>query len=225
VARPRSDIQHRILGAAAERFLHDGVDGASLRQIAQEAGTSVGMVSYYFATKDDLFVAVVEDKYRKLLGDITAALAPDAPFEAQVLRLYARFAALDDDEFRVLRVVLREALVASPRMPALLARFSHGHVPVVLGAVARAMATGEVRVDLHPAAVVAGLISSGLASQFFLRLAAPALPAPIELPSREDMARAMRDVLMRGVGAPDAAAKPAKVTAPTKRRGGRKGGA
>jgi AcrR family transcriptional regulator len=38
--------------------LGDGVDGASLREIAREAGTNIGMVVYYFATKDDLFLAV-----------------------------------------------------------------------------------------------------------------------------------------------------------------------
>lgn len=204
MARPRSDIQPRILGAAAERFLHDGVDGASLRQIAQDAGTSVGMISYYFATKDDLFIAVVEDKYKKLLGDITDALAPDAPFEDQVLRLCTRIAALDDDEFRVLRVVLREALVASPRMPALLARFSTGHVPVVLGAIARAMANGEIRSDVHPVAVMLGLFSTVMASQLFLRLAAPAIPALGALPTRAELALTLRDSLLHGIGAPPA---------------------
>lgn len=209
MARPRSDIQHRILRAAAERFLHDGVDGASLRQIAHEAGTSVGMISYYFATKDDLFIGVVEDKYRKLVGDIAEALAPDAPFETQVLRLYTRIAALDDDEFRVLRVVLREALVASPRMPALLARFSTGHVPVVLNAVAHAMASGEIRGDVHPAAAVISLVGPVVMSQLILRLAMPSLPA-FKAASGDEIAREMRDVLLHGLARPKEAAEPAK---------------
>lgn len=201
MARPRSDIQHRILGAAAERFLHDGVDGASLRQIAQEAGTSVGMVSYYFATKDDLFVAVVEDKYRKILDDITEALAPDAGFDTQVLRLYSRIATLDDEESRVLRMVVREALVASPRMPVLLARFSAGHVPLVLAAVAQAMTRGEIRTDVHPVAVLAGLIGPMMVSQFFLRLAAPVLQHVGVVPRGEELAKAMREVLLHGIAA------------------------
>src|SRR4029077_6434218 len=57
MARPRSDIQPRIVRAARERFLAEGVDGASLRTIASDAGTNVGMVFYYFPTKDDLFLA------------------------------------------------------------------------------------------------------------------------------------------------------------------------
>ena len=37
MARPPSDIAQRIVTAATERFLNDGVDGASLRQIARAA--------------------------------------------------------------------------------------------------------------------------------------------------------------------------------------------
>ena len=199
MARPRSDINDRVLSAAAARFLHDGVDGASLREIAKDAGTSVGMVSYYFPTKDDLFIAVVEDKYRKFLDDVTAALAPDAPFETQVLRLYSRLGAMTDDEFRVIRVVIREALVASPRMPRLLQRFSEGHIPVVFAAIARAVARGELRDDVHPVLVVASLFGQGFIPQVFRRLMLPAMPAHIDLPSPEEVARTMRDLLLYGI--------------------------
>ena len=61
MARPRSDIEPRIVHAARRRFLKEGVDGASLRTIARDAKTSIGMVYYYFPTKDDLFFAVVEE--------------------------------------------------------------------------------------------------------------------------------------------------------------------
>ena len=40
MARPRSDIQPRIVEAARYRFLRAGVDGASLREIAKDAKIS-----------------------------------------------------------------------------------------------------------------------------------------------------------------------------------------
>src|SRR6188768_1438147 len=107
MARPKSDIQPRILEAARTRFLSDGVDGASLRRIASDAGTSIGMVYYYFATKDELFFAVVEELYVKLLADIEAAIVPDIPVRERVERLYGRVARLSDDELLVMRLVLR----------------------------------------------------------------------------------------------------------------------
>jgi AcrR family transcriptional regulator len=44
MARPRSDIRPRLLASARARFLREGVDGASLRSIAKDAATNIGMV-------------------------------------------------------------------------------------------------------------------------------------------------------------------------------------
>ena len=52
------------------------------------------MVYYYFPTKDDLFLAVVEETYVKLLADMTRALAPDVPVKERIRRLYARMGAI-----------------------------------------------------------------------------------------------------------------------------------
>src|SRR6266511_1861365 len=93
MARPRTDIEPRILHAARARFLADGVDGASLRAIARAAGTSIGMLYYYFPSKDDLFLAVVEEVYSALLADLTGALAPGVPVDERIGRLYDRVAA------------------------------------------------------------------------------------------------------------------------------------
>src|SRR6186713_3001728 len=115
MARPRSDIEPRIVAAARTRFLESGVDGASLRGIAADAGTSIGMVYYYFPTKDDLFFAVVEELYQKLLKDIEQAVLPDVAVEQRLERLFARVAQLTEDELLVIRLVFREALTSSAR--------------------------------------------------------------------------------------------------------------
>src|ERR671912_1653116 len=98
MARPASDIKDRILHAARDRFLTEGVEGASLRQIAREAGTSIGMVYYYFPTKDDLFLGVVEEKHVGMLEDFEDVLAPTRPVEERIRGLFARIARMTDDE-------------------------------------------------------------------------------------------------------------------------------
>jgi AcrR family transcriptional regulator len=103
MARPASDISPRIVNAARERFLQDGVDGAALRQIARDAGTNIGMVYYYFKTKDDLFLAVVEDVYKVILADVTQVMSAAAPEEERLRQLYQRLARMSDVEFQVVR--------------------------------------------------------------------------------------------------------------------------
>ncbi len=63
MARPRSDIQARIVDAARARFLAGNVDGASLRENRARSGHDIGMVVYYFPTKDELFKAAVDQIY------------------------------------------------------------------------------------------------------------------------------------------------------------------
>jgi AcrR family transcriptional regulator len=45
-----------LLRAARRRFARDGYDGASVRDIAADAGANVALISRYFGSKDGLFV-------------------------------------------------------------------------------------------------------------------------------------------------------------------------
>ena len=111
MARPRTDIQPRILHAARARFLAEGVEGASLRQIAKEARTSIGMVFYYYPTKDELFLAVVEEVYEKLLASLDQILSAKTPVRERLAQAFARLGEASDEELDVLRLVVREALL------------------------------------------------------------------------------------------------------------------
>ena len=48
-----------ILAAARRRFANEGYDGASLREIAGDAGIDAALVSRYFGSKEDLFGEVI----------------------------------------------------------------------------------------------------------------------------------------------------------------------
>src|SRR5687768_15099799 len=54
------DMRARIVAAAQHILARDGYEKASVREIATEAGVARGLVHYYFATKEDLLVAVAQ---------------------------------------------------------------------------------------------------------------------------------------------------------------------
>ena len=64
VARGRrpagSGTREAILAAASQAFAEQGYPRTTLRGIAREAGVDTRLVTHYFGTKQDLFVAVVE---------------------------------------------------------------------------------------------------------------------------------------------------------------------
>jgi AcrR family transcriptional regulator len=197
MARPKSDIEPRIVHAARARFLRDGVDGASLRGIASDAGTSIGMVYYYFPTKDDLFFAVVEELYAQLLRDVEAAIEPNVPVRERVERLYARVARLTDDELLMIRLVMREALTSNTRFERLRERFQAGHVALVARLIADGYASGAFARELHPMVTMLSVAALAAVPQFIRRALDGRLPFP-DAPAGVDLAERMVTVLFNG---------------------------
>ncbi|HLU68171.1 MAG TPA: TetR/AcrR family transcriptional regulator [Kofleriaceae bacterium] len=202
MARPRTDIEPRLLRAARERFLADGVDGASLRAIARAAGTSIGMLYYYFPTKDDLFLAVVEEVYSELLADLTGALSVEAPIEERLARLYARFARISQRELEIIRLVVREMLAPSPRLARLIHRFQHGHLPLVQDALAAGLAEGRLD-PRFPLSLLLGLTFAVGALPQVARRAAGQLEPFSSLPEPDRLAELALDALLHGVARRD----------------------
>ena len=199
MARPASDINARIVHAARDRFLAEGVDGASLRQIAKDAGTSIGMIYYYFPTKDDLFLAVVEERYVDLLEDLEEALAAGKPVETRIRDLFLRIARLSEDEVTLVRIVVREAMLSSERRKRIAERFGRGHLPLVLRTIADGVSTGQLRGDLPAPVLGISMFALALFPQVFRRLVGDAFPLAALVPQGEELAKMLADVLLHGI--------------------------
>lgn len=199
MGRSPSDIGTRIVHAARRRFLLEGVDGASLRAIARDAKTSIGMIYYYFPAKDALFLAVVEEIYLALLKDLASRLDRARPVRDRLRLLYERLGALSEEEEQVLRLVIREALVSRNRLESIIERFQRGHLPLVLQLVTDGTTDGVFRKDLPTALILGALMAIGGPAQIVLGVAERHLPRKA-MPRGPDRARALVDVLLAGVG-------------------------
>jgi AcrR family transcriptional regulator len=200
MARPRSGIEPRIVRAARVRFLAEGVDGASLRTIARDAKTSLGMVSYYFPSRDELFLAVIEEAYVKLLADLETIVARRASLRQRIRRLSERLGAMSDHELEVVRLVVREALSSSSRFRRVVARFQRGHIPILLRVLAEGVESGELDATIPlPMHFVSTLALVAL-PQVFRRVAADDVFAAV-FPNAEETARHASQILFRGVAA------------------------
>lgn len=81
-ARPRRDeVRTRVLAAAARVVAERGLAGASLDQVAAAAGFTKGAVYSNFASKDELFLALLDEQVTRRVASVEAALraAPDLP--------------------------------------------------------------------------------------------------------------------------------------------------
>ncbi|MET0310183.1 MAG: TetR family transcriptional regulator [Sphingomonas sp.] len=71
----KSDAIAALMDSATTVFSRSGYEGASLRDIAADAGLPLSTINAYFGTKADLFVAVMQGIWREIEAERRALLA------------------------------------------------------------------------------------------------------------------------------------------------------
>ncbi|MCC3779545.1 TetR/AcrR family transcriptional regulator [Streptomyces sp. UNOB3_S3] len=92
--------RHRIAEALWRIASERGLDGASLRDVAAEAGISLGQLQHYFRTKDDMLVFAlghISELAARRIASRVGALAGEDPSPRTLLReTLAEMLPLDD---------------------------------------------------------------------------------------------------------------------------------
>jgi AcrR family transcriptional regulator len=114
-----------LIGAAAKVFLARGFQGASLREIASEAGLTTGAVYSNFDGKADLFLAVLEEKLDPRLAVMyeAARTAPPRRIGAAVGKEFAAYVR----QRRRWLTLLIEFWAQAARDPKLRPKFAERH--------------------------------------------------------------------------------------------------
>ncbi|MFI6498850.1 TetR/AcrR family transcriptional regulator [Nonomuraea typhae] len=61
-----------VLTAASKVIVRDGIDAATTRAIAKEAGLSNGVLSHYFSDKDEILLSALRASHRRIRERLTA---------------------------------------------------------------------------------------------------------------------------------------------------------
>jgi AcrR family transcriptional regulator len=75
--------RRRLIDAAESVFARSGFHGASVEEIAREAGATTGALYSNFAGKEDLFLALFEERIATDIGDYSEIVAEGATLEDQ----------------------------------------------------------------------------------------------------------------------------------------------
>ncbi|MEU7846727.1 TetR/AcrR family transcriptional regulator [Micromonospora parva] len=79
--RDASETRKLLLDAARQRFARDGYAATTVRDIADDAGVNVALISRYFTSKEGLFEACLRaagDELRRTTGQTPADRVPEA---------------------------------------------------------------------------------------------------------------------------------------------------
>ncbi len=147
--RRKADRPEEIVAAAFEVFGEKGFAAARLDDIAARAGVSKGAVYLYFATKEDIFRAVVEQGIEPHLRTVQTTLTLQPQPLPDLLRGLAPFMSHMISETPIggiIKVVIGEA-----RNFPELARIWHDRlIAVALGTLTAAIAGAQARGEMRP---------------------------------------------------------------------------
>lgn len=80
----KDNTEEKILDAAHQVFLHKGMDGARMQEIADNAGINKALLHYYFRTKQKLFEAIFAKAFKHSFPKIRNTLLAEMPFTDKV---------------------------------------------------------------------------------------------------------------------------------------------
>jgi len=83
----RADNRERLVAAGYTVLSKKGYEAATVKEVAHVAGVSPGLFHYYFASKDELLLAVLREagtRYGHMMRDLRAAVPADRFLEAAV---------------------------------------------------------------------------------------------------------------------------------------------
>jgi AcrR family transcriptional regulator len=180
-AEAKEATRARLLTAAAEEFARAGFERANVDAISLAAGYSKGTIYNYFPSKDELFLAVVEQALAQAAA--THPAPPHASARERLMAVLGGFCGWAGQHDSLARVLVRECLMGTP-----------GLYPGVIGAewpltgqlegiIAEGMQDGELRSDVPAgtlALAVAGLTDLALVQHWTPGGTTPSL---VEIPA------------------------------------------
>jgi TetR/AcrR family transcriptional regulator len=199
--------QRRVLDAAKKSFAALGFGRANVNDIAADAGISVGSMYKYFRTKEDLFLALVEESHDVIATTIDHVLAREQTLAGRVeglLRAAVEAAETDPEAVHIYIACTTEEL--SP----LAARLSGTYEDVAAvryrQMLDEARRRGEVDADLDVAWAAFALDNLFLLAQlsvgaaYFRERLKVFLGDPRKPLDREDLMVHLRDYILRMLG-------------------------
>lgn len=113
-------VRQQILSAARQAFIEQGVDHASLKEIAHAAGISSGTLFYYYPTKSELIFDVTDQHFDQLTHELLAWVsesgAPSDP--RQVLQVVFKTIVGDQLRGKLHHYLIEEAVSSDPSIRA-----------------------------------------------------------------------------------------------------------
>lgn len=109
--------ESRILEAAKDQFIRNGLDGTSMQSIADAAGINKSLLHYYYRTKENLFEAVFRFALQKFIPRVLDSMISGKTVFERIRMIIGQYLDMLDENPFIPMFILHE-IHRNPQRPA-----------------------------------------------------------------------------------------------------------
>jgi AcrR family transcriptional regulator len=204
--RTKEATRARILRSALHVFADKGYHKAAVDDIVRASGTSKGAVYHHFATKEAIFVALVDDFSARLQAAVTTAIAAHEGALPKVENALRAVLETFGENRPLARLVLVEAMSPGPTYEAKRAEIHDRFASLIQGYLDEAVNEGAIAALDTRVATLAWLGAVNEIVLQWLRASAP--------PELATTVPALSCLLLRSIGASPRGGRPTFISGP-----------
>jgi AcrR family transcriptional regulator len=175
-----TDRRRQLLEASIKCFADHGYQGTTTARLAKAAGVSEPVLYQHFASKHDLFVALLEQVGKEVLREWRKAIAPlKMPIDQLRVLLRLNPAITDPRTQQLYRVIFSaQAEFNEPEIQAALRLHYQQYAKFLTNVIQRAQRAGQVRRDVSATGLAWQLIHAAIGFALIKPLDVPGHAAP-----------------------------------------------
>lgn len=190
-------FQTSLLNSAESLFSEHGYAATSVRSVADRAGVNPALVHYYFGTKHDLLMAVIDRALQPMADGISAIRASGSSRLEDFAELFFNMAA---EHPAMPKLITREVLLSSGETKEIFAR---DYAPRIGGALpallSKEQKDGRINAQYDPGAASLMLLSLCIFPFIARSLAEPVLGIKYNKEGLQDYLQQMTTLLSKGM--------------------------
>jgi AcrR family transcriptional regulator len=194
--RKKTERKERIFNAAIDVFAEKGFRNATIKDIAEAADVGEGTIYSYYASKDDLLMAIIDELSQLKLRNIFAAEGLEVDYKEWTYRQFIENAERFRGPATTMYLAVLPELLSNPQLrdgfyKSIQATFAQSEAYLT-----ERIERGHIR-PLDPALTARILASIGMGWQFLMLMGDPLALEMIEEP--EGFARTMVEIVFDGL--------------------------
>ncbi|MBO8126601.1 MAG: TetR/AcrR family transcriptional regulator [Firmicutes bacterium] len=165
------ETKDRILEAAVKVFSESGYHNATMTRIAERAGVAKGTVYWYFASKEELFIGIIETGLSRVYARLKLVLSDgELKPDAKLRRVIEEYLLFFKEQHYLSKVVSTGIQGLSQGFHARFMEWRKRFIKINAELIAEGVAAGLFRQELDPEKVALALsgILAGIGSQHLL---------------------------------------------------------